>query len=371
MPASATGHRRTLGAYRMPAEWARHESTWLTWPKNRLTWPGRMLSETENIYLQMIRALLAGERVNLIVPDEKTAKSVASRVGAKGAALSRLIFHRAKTVDAWIRDYGPIFVNNNSGKAFIKFIFNAWGGKYGDLAQDNAVVNCLSALSVHRRFDVPVVLEGGSIDMDGQGTCLTTEQCLLNPNRNPTLSRGDLEMILRGVLGAERVIWLKDGIEADDTDGHVDDITRFVAPATVVTAVEPDREDRINHRALSENLSILRSSRDAAGRRLKIIELPMPGRVGTGRRDPSTSLGTGTGHTRSLDCAQDRLPASYANFYISNAAVLLPVYSHRNDRAAVRILRKVFPTRKIVPIECTALVYGLGSIHCVTQQEPA
>jgi agmatine deiminase len=315
--------KNNLISYRMPAEWARHESTWLTWPTNRVTWPGRMLAETENIYVQMIRALLSGERVNLIVPDEKSAKSVSSRVGARGTALSRLVFHRAKTVDTWIRDYGPIFVKarhperakrvegsavsldsstsprlrrgfaRNDERAFIKFIFNAWGGKYADLAQDNAVVNRLPALSLYRRFDVPVVLEGGSIDMDGQGTCLTTEQCLLNPNRNPTLSRGDLELILRGVLGAERVIWLKDGIEADDTDGHVDDITRFVAPATVVTAVEADAEDRINHRALSENLSILRASRDAAGRRLKIIELPMPRtrRKGKARHRPHAPAG--------------------------------------------------------------------------------
>lgn len=339
----------------MPAEWARHDATWLTWPKNKITWPGRKLAEVESIYLRMIRGLLPGERVNLLVPDDKTAKKVSSSVGSKGVKLSNLVFHRAKTVDTWIRDYGPLFVKNRSEKAFAKFIFNAWGGKYADLARDNGVVDRLPALKMHRRFDVPVVLEGGSIDLDGQGTCLTTEQCLLNPNRNPKLSRRDLEKVLRRALGVTRVIWLKDGIEADDTDGHVDDITRFVAPRTVVTAVEPDPTDAVNHHALSENLRILRASRDAAGRRLKIIELPMPGLVGPGRSD--------TTHRR--------LPASYANFYIGNAAVLLPVYSRRNDRAAVRILKKVFPSRRIVPIECTPLVYGLGSIHCVTQQEPA
>lgn len=339
----------------MPAEWARHESTWLTWPKNRTTWPGARLGETENIYVQMIRGLLPGERVNLIVADEKTAKRVTARVSGKGVKLSNLVFHRAKTVDTWIRDYGPIFVKDGRKKAFSKFIFNAWGGKYADLARDTGVVDRLPALSVHRRFNVPLVLEGGSIDTDGRGTCLTTEQCLLNPNRNPSLSRLDLERVLRSALGFRRVIWLKDGIEADDTDGHVDDITRFVAPETVVTAVESDPRDRINHHALSENLGILRQSVDARGKRLRIVELPMPGLVGPGRSD--------TTHRR--------LPASYANFYIGNASVLLPVYSHRNDRVAVKILKKCFPDRKIVPIECTALVYGLGSIHCVTQQEPA
>lgn len=345
--------------YRMPAEWAPHDATWLTWPKNKITWPGQKLAEVESIYLQMIRALLPGERVHLIVPDRATAASVLSRVAQKGVRASNLVFYKARTVDTWIRDYGPIFVKGGTGheargKVFVKFTFNAWGGKYSDLARDNAVVDRLEVLKNHRRMDSRLVLEGGSIDTDGEGTCLTTEQCLLNPNRNPQQSRRDLEKMLKKYLGFDKVIWLKDGIEADDTDGHVDDITRFVAPRTVVTAVEDDPADTINHEALSENLDILRRERDARGRRLRIVELPMPGLVGPGRSD--------TTHRR--------LPASYANFYIGNAAVLLPVYSHRNDRHAARILRRCFPGRKIVPIECSVLVYGLGSIHCVTQQEP-
>ncbi len=333
----------------MPAEWETHEATWLTWPRNKITWPGTMLREVENIYLRMIEALAVGETVHLIVRDEKTAASVLKRLKLKAP---RLVFHEVAAVDTWIRDYGPIFVKDPHGrKAFTKWTFNAWGGKYKDLARDNGVVDQLEWLRRTPRFDVPMVLEGGSIDMNGRGTCLTTEQCLLNKNRNPKLSRKDIERRLSERFGLTKVIWLKEGIEGDDTDGHIDDITRFSGPNTVLTAVEPDASDA-NHAILDENLRILRRETDQSGRRLRILELPMPGRVSLGK-------------------SRGRLPASYANFYIGNKVVLAPVYSHANDKKAVRILRKAFPGRRIVPIECTPLVYGLGSIHCVTQQEPA
>ncbi|MGH7197929.1 MAG: agmatine deiminase family protein [Candidatus Omnitrophota bacterium] len=336
----------------MPAEWEPHRATWLVWPENRTTWPGGLLKQVEDIYLQMIRALLPGEKVNLLVNDRKTAAGVLKRLPKK-TATTRLVFHEVKTVDTWIRDYGPIFVKN-SDIAFVKWRFNAWGGKYADLARDNNVVDRIQALKNVRRFDPGIILEGGSIDMNGLGTCLTTEQCLLNPNRNPKLSRRDIESYLERALGARNVVWLKEGIEGDDTDGHIDDITRFVGPRVVVTAVEPDASDK-NHHILEKNLRSLRQARDQDGRKLRIIGLPMPGRVGIGRGDSSAG----------------RLPASYANFYIGNSAVLVPVYSHRNDQAALKIIRGAFPERKVVGIECTALVYGLGSIHCVTQQEPA
>ncbi len=336
----------------MPAEWARHASTWLTWPTNRTTWPGKLLAEVEGIYLDMLGALLPGEKVNLLVPDRRIAEKVLSTLACRRVGTGRLVLHPVRAVDTWIRDYGPIFVRRPDGsKAFTKWTFNAWGGKYRDLARDNGVVDRLDALRSVRRFDAGLVMEGGSLDVDGRGTCLTTEQCLLNPNRNPALNRTDLERWLRAYLGAEKVIWLKEGIEGDDTDGHVDDITRFVGASTVVTAVEPDRSDP-NHAPLEENRRILAGERDARGRRLRVVELPMPGHVRL-RRD------------------RGRLPASYANFYIGNAAVLAPVYSHSNDRKALKILRRLFPGRRVVGIECTALVYGLGSIHCVTQQEPA
>jgi agmatine deiminase len=353
----------------MPAEWQPHEATWLTWPTNRTTWPGRMLTEVESIYLQMMAALLPGERVHLLVPDERTGRQVLGLLAGKRAAVGNLVLHEVKTVDTWIRDYGPIFVKRHARQsedgvpedvAFCKFTFNAWGNKYRDLARDNGVVDRIEGLRAFKRFDVPAILEGGSIDTNGLGTCLTTEQCLLNPNRaclpdKPgKRTREELEALLEGHLGVTNVIWLREGIEGDDTDGHVDDITRFVASRRVVTAVEPDTRDK-NHAYLEENLGILKSARDQDGRKLEIIELPMPGR-----------LEVQAGHSSS-----GRLPASYANFYIGNAAVLVPVYGHSNDKEALSVLRKLFPDRKVVGIECTALVYGLGSIHCVTQQQPA
>ena len=338
----------------MPAEWEPHDATWLTWPTNKITWPGKMLSRVEEIYLEMMRALLPGETVNLLVPDEKTCNKVLRRLEAKKISSKKLVLHFVKTTDVWIRDYGPIFVKKDKDVAFTKWIFNAWGGKYADLARDTKAVDKLAYLKGFRRFDAGIILEGGSIDVNGRGTLLTTEQCLLNPNRNPRLSRRAIEKYLEKFLGIRKTIWLKEGIEADDTDGHVDDITRFVNPSTIVTAVEPDTSDK-NHAWLDENLEILKRSTGADGKKFNIIQLPMPGRVGPPRSD----------------CDHTRLPESYANFYIGNHAVLVPVYSHRNDKKAIAILRKVFPGRKIAAIECSALVYGLGSIHCVTQQQPS
>lgn len=337
----------------MPAEWEPHEATWLTWPTNKITWPGKMLKEVEGIYFQMLQTLLASEKVHLLLPDEKTGQRVLGFLRSKNAAAQNLILHKVKTVDTWIRDYGPIFVKRGKKVAYNKFTFNAWGGKYRDLARDNGVVGRVGYLKKIKHTNVPMTFEGGSIDVNGRGACLTTEQCLLNPNRNPHLTRTDIENRLKKYLGIRQIVWLKEGIEGDDTDGHVDDVTRFVAPNTILTAVENDARDK-NHEILKENLGILKSLRGMSGRKFNIVEFPMPGRVEAGK-----------GHSSS-----GRLPASYANFYIANKTVLLPVYSRPNDREAARILRRLFPGRKVVPVECTALVYGLGSIHCVTQQQP-
>lgn len=340
----------------MPAEWEPHDGTWLTWPKNKISWPGKMLDRVEEIYLEMMRGLLPGEKVNLLVRDEATARKVAKRLEAMKVSTKNLVFHKVNAVDTWIRDYGPIFVRHARTKeiAFTKWTFNAWGGKYSDLARDNGVVDKLKSLKSYRRIDPGMILEGGSIDVNGRGTLLTTEQCLLNKNRNPRLSRKQIEGFLSKYLGVKKTIWLKEGIEADDTDGHVDDITRFSDARTILTAVEDVVQDP-NHHYLAENLEILKKSTDQDGKKFRIVELPMPGLVGPGRSD--------TTHRR--------LPASYANFYIGNHAVLVPVYSHKNDKAALKIIARAFPGRKIVGIECSALVYGLGSIHCVTQQHPA
>jgi agmatine deiminase len=258
-------------------------------------------------------------------------------------------FWRVPTNDAWIRDHGPIFVvHEERGLAITDWRYNAWGGKYPPYDLDDAVPSRLNETLRLPAFEPGIVLEGGSIDVNGCGTLLTTESCLLNLNRNPGLTRRDIEAVLRDSLGASNVLWLGDGIVGDDTDGHVDDLTRFVGPSTVVTAVEQDPADD-NHRALQDNLLRLRSMKDEAGRPLEVVTLPMPPAVYH---------------------EGQRLPASYANFYIGNGAVLVPVFGHHRDEVACETLARLFPTRAIAPIDCTDLVQGLGAIHCLTQQQP-
>ena len=336
--------------FRMPAEWHPHESTWLTWPKDPDTWPDRV-THVEEIYLQMISALIPHETVDLLVDDEETEQKVRARSGAP----ARIRFHHIQTVDSWIRDYGPNFlIGPNSEAGFNDWIFNAWGNKYEELKRDDGVPRQLESILEMRRFSPGIVMEGGSIEVNGAGCVLTTEQCLLNPNRNPQLGRDDIEQYLKDHLGVTKVLWLGEGIVGDDTDGHIDDIARFVAPDVIVCALEDDPEDA-NYEILQENLARLRSMTDTNGRPFEIVTLPMPGIVG----GASTS-------TRDLD----RLPASYANFYIANNVVLLPVFGHANDARAVEILQNLFRTRRVIPINCEPLVWGMGTIHCVTQQQP-
>jgi agmatine deiminase len=338
--------------FRMPAEWHPHESTWLAWPKDPETWPGRV-TQVEEIYLQMIAALTEHEFVDLLVDDEKTQREVLGRCSFSGAA--RIRFHRIQTVDSWIRDYGPNFLIDSTGElAFNDWGFNAWGNKYETLKQDDTVPRRLEPLLRIRRFSPGIVMEGGSIDVNGAGCVLTTEQCLLNPNRNPELSREQIEAYLKDYLGVTKVLWLAEGIAGDDTDGHIDDIARFVAPDVIVCAVEDDPEDA-NYYLLQDNLARLKSMTGAAGRPFEIVTLPMPGVVG----------GSSTG-ARDLE----RLPASYANFYIANNVVLLPVFGHVNDARAAETLQRLFSDRRVVPINCEPLVWGMGTIHCVTQQQP-
>ena len=334
--------------YRMPGEWHPHASTWLTWPKDPVTWPDRV-PQVQEIFLAFIAALTPHERVDLLVDDVEVERDVRERCRARGIADTGLVCHHVRTTDSWIRDYGPNFLLDATGAlAFNHWIFNAWGNKYESLLRDADVPRRLETLAGVPRFDPGIVLEGGSIDVNGEGTVLTTEQCLLHPNSNPSLSRDDLDGYLRDYLGVSHVIWLGEGIEGDDTDGHVDDITRFVAPETIVTVVEDDPTDA-NHAPLQDNLRRLQLARTAAGTPYRIVTLPMPGYV----------MADG-----------DRLPASYANFYIANGVVLLPVYGHANDTVAAEILQPLFPGRRIVPIQCEPLVWGMGSIHCVTQQQP-
>jgi agmatine deiminase len=338
--------------FHMPAEWHPHQSTWLTWPKDPETWPDRV-THVEEIYLEMIAALTPHEFVDLLVDDPETEQEVRARCRAATAA--RIRFHHLRTVDSWIRDYGPNFLIGANGEgAFNDWIFNAWGNKYEELKKDDSIPRRLEPTLKLSRFVPGIVMEGGSIEVNGAGCVLTTEQCLLNPNRNPGLSRKQIEQYLKDYLGVTKVLWLGEGIVGDDTDGHIDDIARFIAPNMIACAVEEDPADP-NYEILQDNLTRLRSMTDAAGHSFEIVTLPMPGMVG----------GTSTG-TRDLE----RLPASYANFYIANSVVLAPVFGHVNDARAVETLQKFFPTRRIVPINCEPLVWGMGTIHCVTQQQP-
>jgi agmatine deiminase len=328
----------------MPAEWEKHDATWLSWPKDPSTFPGDILPRVEDAYVKMVGALGEGEEVRILVDDERAEGRVTSMLRGRG----RVSFRRVKTVDVWVRDYAPIYVRGRD-LALVKWEFNAWGDKYDDLKPDNEAGERIAGSTGLKVFRPGVVLEGGSIDVNGRGTLMTTEQCLLNPNRNPKLGKRKLERILADNLGTSNVIWLGGGLEGDDTDGHVDDIARFCGPREVVVAVEGDSSDP-NHAVLEEDRKILVRARDEAGRPLEVTEIPMPARV---------------------DSADGRLPASHLNFYIGNDCVLVPTFGGDSDRKALKTLEGLFPKREVVGIDCRALVYGLGTLHCVTQQVPA
>jgi agmatine deiminase len=332
--------------YRMPAEWETQDAIWLAWPHNPDTWPAARLGQVRQAYLEVIGALQRDQRVSLIVDDAEAEADVRAR----GADLSGVTFFHIPTRDTWIRDYGPTFVvHAETGRvAMVKWTFNAWGGKYDDLRADDAVPAGMNGVLSMPVFDAGIVLEGGSIDVNGAGAVLTTEQCLLNPNRNPKLSRADLELYLRDYLGAPHVVWLAEGIVGDDTDGHVDDIARFADATTVLCAREVDPADE-NHAILEDNYERLRSATDQAGRRLRTVTLPMP--------DPVVG-------------PDGRLPASYANFYIGNRTVIVPIFGQRKDRTALDVVQSCFPRHRVVGVNCTAMVHGLGAVHCCSQQQP-
>ncbi len=336
--------------YRWPAEWERHRATWLSWPHNVETWPDA-LPTVRATFARFVRALAPHEAVEIGVADaamEAIARNAIREVGADPDRNVR--FHHYATTDAWCRDHGPIFVVKPDGsRALCDFRFDNWGKKYPGWELDDAVPRHVEKILGLPRFACDVVLEGGGIDGDGLGTVLTTESCLLNPNRGAGRTRDAMERVLAEQLGAKQVIWLGDGIEGDDTDGHVDDIARFVAPGVVVAAHCDDPSDA-NFAPLAENRRRLVAARDSRGRPLTVVDLPMPPR---------------------LVVAGQRSPASHANFYIANGVVLVPVFGFASDARALAILRELIPDREIIAIPCAELVSGFGAIHCVTQQEPA
>jgi agmatine deiminase len=339
-------HSLAPQTYLMPAEWERHDGTWLAWPNDPLTFPEEIIGRVEETYRRMVVELAPGERVNLLVDDEAMERRVSAFLGEH----ANLSYHRIRTADVWMRDYGPTFVRRpDGGLAAVKWIFNAWGNKYDELLADNRAGMEVARVSGVEVLEPGVVLEGGSIDTNGQGTCLTTEQCLLNRNRNPQLTKEQVQGYLTRFLGFTNFVWLKEGIAGDDTDGHVDDIARFVGDRRVVCMVEEDPSDE-NFEALKQNLALLRAARDERGRSLEVVPISMPRRKVGG---------------------DERLPASYANFYVGNSAVLVPTFDDVNDRAAIEKIAAAFPGRKVVGINCEALVYGFGGIHCVSQQQPS
>ncbi|HEY0565854.1 MAG TPA: agmatine deiminase family protein [Terriglobales bacterium] len=345
---------RQLG-FRMPAEWEPHEATWLAWPHNKEDWPGKF-QPIQWVYAEIVRNLATVERVRVLVQDEKAERAVKRVLQRTGADLGSVDFYQWPTDRVWTRDSGPIFVKHDaSGEvAITNWKFNAWA-KYPDWTNDDQIPSRVAGLLNMRAWQPTigehrVVLEGGSIDVNGRGTLLTTEECLLSEvqARNPGCTREQLETCFAEYLGISNVIWLDRGIVGDDTHGHVDDITRFVAHDRIVTCMEPNTSDP-NHEILNENLRRLTAARLQDGKQPDLVELPMP--------SPVVFEG-------------QRLPASYANFLIANGTVLVPVFNDANDRIALNVLAEAMPERRIVPIYCGDFVWGLGTIHCASQQQP-
>ncbi len=340
--------------WRMPAEWEPHQGTWMAWPHNRSDWPGKF-GPIPWVFGEIVRQLHTSEEVFLLVnnPDEERRARKILRLS--GVNLQQVQFVSLATNRVWIRDYGPIFLLSQTGDlGLTDWHFNAWA-KYPNWHNDDAVPVQINKEGKWPNWqpmfaDRRVVLEGGSIDVNGQGLLLTTEECLLSPvqQRNPHMSRADVEQVLGDYLGVQKVLWLNRGIVGDDTHGHVDDLTRFVNPCTVVTVVE-DNPDDANYAPLQENLRRLEEMADLEGKPLEVVPLPMPSPV---------------------FFRKQRLPASYANFYIANEKVLVPTFNDVQDRNALGILAEIFPDREVTGIHALDLVWGLGTLHCMTQQQP-
>jgi len=335
--------------YRMPAEWELHEATWLSWPQREgISFPDAY-DAVMPAFVQIVDSLRESEPVCINVVDSDHERDV--RTILKNINISHVQFFQIPTNEPWCRDHGPIFIKRDADSrlAIVDWDYNAWGGKYPPFDRDEVVPTLIG-----KQLGIPVlypklIMEGGSIDPNGSGTLLTTTSCLLNPNRNPGKSKAEIERALADYLSITHFLWLGDGIEGDDTDGHVDDITRFVDHSTVVTAIEEDPSD-VNYEPLRANLELLKTMKTENGTPLNVLSLPIPPRI---------------------EKKGVRLPASYANFYIANKVVLLPVFNTPNDKQAFETLCHCFPSRRIVLINCRELVWGLGACHCLTQQQPA
>ncbi len=333
----------------MPAEWTPHASTWLAWPSDADLWREH-LRPARAAFVRLVSAIAggvggaSGEIARVLVPDDQQ-----ERQAREALPSERVVLHRVPFGDIWLRDTAPIFLAGPGGEvATVRFGFNGWGGKYV-LEHDDRVSERIASLASGRSFAIPFVLEGGAVDVDGEGSVLTTRQCLLNPNRNRGASAADVENVLREWLGVERVLWLGEGLRNDHTDGHVDTLVRFVRPGVVV-AMEPRADDDPNRDVLQSLLREARALDDARGRRLEVVTIPSPGRI--------------------LDEEGRVMPASYVNFYIGNSAVVVPTYGAPSDDEAVERIGALFPGRRTVGIDARAILSGGGAFHCITQQEP-
>lgn len=341
--------------YTFPAEWERQSAVWLSWPRPEgISFPGRWHTVPANL-AAIVRAIVARERVCINVPNANWERLVREQLRAFDVPLARVKCFHVPTNECWCRDHGPAFVvkRGRGGRrklAIVDWGYNAWGGKYPPFDADDAVPTRLAGLLGLPLFRTPVVMEGGAVDFNGAGSVLTTESVLLNPNRNPGLSKRQVEKILKAWYGQEQVLWLGEGIEGDDTDGHVDDLARFLDARTIVTAVEGDPRDP-NHAVLRENLRRLAKLRDRSGRPFEILTIPMPKRI---------------------EREGQRLPATYLNFLFVNRAVLVPTFrDRRTEKPALATLARALPKHQVVGIDCHELIWGLGAIHCLTQQQPA
>ena len=341
---------KELGYY-MPAEWVRHEATWLTYPKNPDSWPGKIETIYPSYHL-FVKILAESEQVHINVDDEAMRAHVQHELESIGTDMRNIFLHLIPSNDAWCRDHGPAFLlnRNDAGKrAMVNWNHNAWGGKYPYELDTEVPVRIHDLMPDMPMFEPNIVMEGGSIDVNGIGDLLTTTSCLLNPNRNPQLNQDQIETYLRNYYGVDNIIWLGDGIVGDDTDGHVDDLSRFISEDTILTAVEEDVWDE-NYEPLQKNLHMLNRCRLANGKQPTVVELPMPDVVFYDNQ---------------------RLPASYANFYLANGKVIFPTYRCLTDNEAAYILEACFPDREVIGIDSTDIIWGLGSFHCLSQQMPA
>lgn len=334
--------------YQMPAEWAPHRTTWLAWPYDEETFPNRV-EKVEAAVAQMICALQDGEQIELLVLNEDMKRRASEIIQSADTDPSNINFHITEYADIWLRDTGPIFVKKTSGElAAIKWEFNAWGNKFPELLTDGEIPKKVSDWKKIPLVKTDLILEGGAVEVNGEGVCLTTEQCLLNKNRNPGMSKEEIEQYLDNYLGISKTIWLKEGLINDHTDGHIDELARFVSENQIVCAQEENPDDE-NYEILKKNFELLSQESVNNNNRLEIIKLPMP-------------------HMYYED--GKKAPVSYTNFYIGNKAVLAPTFNDKNDQEALEILQSCFPEREIIGIDCSDIIYGGGAIHCITQQQP-